>query len=308
MSSLKIEPDQSQNAATTLDDFLGGRIRIAQPKQGHRAGSDAVWLQAAVAAKPGDKVLDAGAGVGVAGLCLLARCPQIHVTAVDIDEGAVALAEANAQLNAYAAQFRAITLDLTAPAETLIAKGLVREGYDQVMANPPFHVEGTVRPAPDAGRAAAHVMEAGALEVLGPLPRHLHRAEGEDHPDPYAASRCLSSCRCSTAASAPSPSSRCSPRTASLRSASSSRRGKEAAPACACFPASCCTRPTDATRQRPRRCCGMDKRLSSAISQGFSLPGRHVRRRRPASPSWHAAADCPIPGGVGTLPCPCSSG
>ena len=42
MCSLKIEPDQSQNAATTLDDFLGGRIKIAQPKQGHRAGSDAV--------------------------------------------------------------------------------------------------------------------------------------------------------------------------------------------------------------------------------------------------------------------------
>jgi tRNA1(Val) A37 N6-methylase TrmN6 len=86
------------------------------------------------------------------------------VTAVDIDEGAVALAKANAQLNAYSANFRAIILDLTAPAETLIAKGLVREGYDQVMANPPFHVEGSVRPAPDAGRAAAHIMEAGALE------------------------------------------------------------------------------------------------------------------------------------------------
>ena len=164
MSSLKTGPDQSQ-AAATLDDFLGGRIKVAQPKQGHRAGSDAVWLQAAVRAQPGDKVLDAGAGVGVAGLCLLARCRQIHVTAVDIDEGAVALAEANAQLNANSENFRAITLDLTAPSETLIAKGLVREGYDQAMANPPFHVEGTVRPAPNAGRAAAHIMEAGALEL-----------------------------------------------------------------------------------------------------------------------------------------------
>ena len=244
MSSLKTEPDQSQNAATTLDDFLGGRIKIAQPKQGHRAGSDAVWLQAAVAAQPGDKVLDAGAGVGVAGLCLLARCPQIHVTAVDIDEGAVALAEANAQLNAYAAHFRAITLDLTAPAETLIAKGLVREGYDQVMANPPFHVEGTVRPAPDAGRAAAHVMEAGALESWVRFLATFTAPKGQDHPDPYAAGASSSSCRCSTGASAPSPSSRCSRRRASLRSASSSRRGREAAPACACSPASCCTRPT----------------------------------------------------------------
>jgi tRNA1(Val) A37 N6-methylase TrmN6 len=67
-------------------------------------------------------------------------------------------------LNAKSATFRAITLDLTAPSETLIAKGLKREGYDQVMANPPFHVEGTVRPAPDAGRAAARIMEAGGLD------------------------------------------------------------------------------------------------------------------------------------------------
>ena len=54
---------------------------------------------------------------------------------------------------------------MTAPAETLIAHGLVREGYDQVMANPPFHAEGTVRPAPDKGRAAAHIMQEGALEA-----------------------------------------------------------------------------------------------------------------------------------------------
>jgi tRNA1(Val) A37 N6-methylase TrmN6 len=165
MSSPKTKADQGQEQAITLDEFLGGRFTAAQPKSGHRTGSDAVWLQAAVPAHPGDKVLDAGAGVGVAGLCLMARCPQITVTAVDIDEGAVALARSNAQLNAYCEKFRAFALDLTAPAETLIAKGLVREGYDQVMANPPFHVEGTVRPAPDAGRAAAHIMGAGALEA-----------------------------------------------------------------------------------------------------------------------------------------------
>jgi tRNA1(Val) A37 N6-methylase TrmN6 len=149
----------------TLDDFLGGRIAVAQPKAGHRAGSDAVWLQAAVSAQPGDRVLDAGGGVGVAGLCLLARCRQINVTAVDIDQGLCALAEANAARNGFSAHFRAITADLTTPAETLVAQGLVREGYDQMMANPPFHAEGTVRPAPDKGRAAAHIMQEGALEA-----------------------------------------------------------------------------------------------------------------------------------------------
>ena len=53
MSSLKTKTDQTgrtgaRSPATTLDDFLGGRISVSQPKAGHRAGSDAVWLQAAV--------------------------------------------------------------------------------------------------------------------------------------------------------------------------------------------------------------------------------------------------------------------
>ena len=168
-SSMKAKTENPPPAGlppgTTLDDFLGGRIAVAQPKAGHRAGSDAVWLQAAVSAQPGHRVLDAGSGVGVAGLCLLARSRQINVTAVDIDQGLCALAEANAARNGFAAHFRAIAADLTAPAETLIAHGLVREGYDQVMANPPFHAEGTVRPAPDKGRAAAHIMQEGALEA-----------------------------------------------------------------------------------------------------------------------------------------------
>ena len=170
MSSLKTKTDQTDEPGapspdTTLDDFLGGRISVVQPKTGHRAGSDAVWLQAAVSAGRGDQVLDAGSGVGVAGLCLLARCPQISVTAVDIDDAARALAEANAARNGFTAHFRAITADLTAPADSLLAKGLVREGYDQVMANPPFHAQGTVRPAPNARRAAAHIMHGGALEA-----------------------------------------------------------------------------------------------------------------------------------------------
>lgn len=150
---------------TTLDDFLGGRIHAVQPKQGHRTGSDAVWLQAAVPARAGERVLDAGAGVGVAGLCLLARAPEIEMTAIEIDPGLCALAEANAARNGLSARFKAIDADVTSPAEGLFARGVMREGYDQVMANPPYHRAGTVRPAPDLARTAAHVMQEGALEA-----------------------------------------------------------------------------------------------------------------------------------------------
>jgi tRNA1(Val) A37 N6-methylase TrmN6 len=57
-----------------------------------------------------------------------------------------------------AEQFTVINANVTSPAKALNAAGLRRESYDQIIANPPFHAEGAVRPAPDAARAAAHVM------------------------------------------------------------------------------------------------------------------------------------------------------
>ena len=144
--------------ATSTDDFLGGRIVVIQPRRGHRAGSDAVFLAASVPARAVERVLDVGAGMGVAGLCLLARVPGIEVTAVEIDAGLCALAAKNAARNGFAESFTVINADVTSPGKTLKAAGLERESYDQIIANPPFHAEGAVRPAPDGARAAAHVM------------------------------------------------------------------------------------------------------------------------------------------------------
>lgn len=161
----KTKLNRAGETATTADDFLGGRIEVVQPTAGHRAGSDAVFLAAAVRAGAGARVLDVGAGVGVAGLCLLARVPQIHLTAVEIDERLCALAAENAKRNGFGKRFAVVEADVTAPGNTLEEAGLDREGYDHVMANPPFYAEGAVRAAPHKGRAAAHVMPAGELEL-----------------------------------------------------------------------------------------------------------------------------------------------
>lgn len=160
----KTSHNLAREAATTTDDFLGGRIKIVQPKSGHRAGSDAVFLAAAVRAGAGARVLDVGAGVGVSGLCLLARISQIDVTAVEIDEWLCALAATNAERNGFSGRFHVAHVDVTSPGKRLEETGLVREGYGQVMANPPFYAEGAVRAAPNASRAIAHVMPAGELE------------------------------------------------------------------------------------------------------------------------------------------------
>jgi tRNA1(Val) A37 N6-methylase TrmN6 len=150
-------------SAVGADDFLGGSISVLQPRAGHRAGSDAVVLAAAVPARAGDRVLDAGAGVGVAGLCLAARVPGVEMTAVEIDPKLCALAEQNAARNGFAESFRVVNGDVGWLASKLRAAGLVREGYHHVMANPPFHAEGAVRKTPDEAKAAAHVMRAGGL-------------------------------------------------------------------------------------------------------------------------------------------------
>ncbi|MDJ0512063.1 MAG: methyltransferase [Methyloceanibacter sp.] len=164
ISSATIGPNGPDEPDTTADAFLGGRIEVLQHKKGHRGGSDAVFLAAAVPACEGESALDAGAGAGTAGLCLLARVASIDVTAVEIDKSQCVLARKNAERNSFGDRFRVVEADVTAPGKTLGTAGLVREGYDQVMANPPFYGAGSVRVAPDVARASAHVMPEGELE------------------------------------------------------------------------------------------------------------------------------------------------
>src|SRR5260221_12891353 len=52
----------------TEDAALGGRLRLKQPKRGHRVGHDAILLAAACPARAGERAVDLGAGVGAAGL------------------------------------------------------------------------------------------------------------------------------------------------------------------------------------------------------------------------------------------------
>jgi len=63
----------------TEDAFLGGGLRLRQPKSGHRAGHDAMLLAAATPARSGDRVVDLGAGVGAAGLAVAKRVAGIEL-------------------------------------------------------------------------------------------------------------------------------------------------------------------------------------------------------------------------------------
>src|SRR5256714_12704876 len=105
----------------TEDAFLGGRLRLRQPKSGHRAGHDAMLLAAATPARSGDRVVDLGAGVGAAGLAVAKRVAGIELVLVEIDEGLAELARGNAAANALAAAV--VVLDVTSNASAFAAAG-----------------------------------------------------------------------------------------------------------------------------------------------------------------------------------------
>src|SRR6266571_2659777 len=97
-------PAELRAAPLSEDAVLGGRLRLRQPKRGHRVGHDAILLAAACPARVGERAVDLGAGVGAAGLALAARVPGTAVTLVEIDSRLAALAAENAQLNGLAAR------------------------------------------------------------------------------------------------------------------------------------------------------------------------------------------------------------
>src|SRR5262249_49320979 len=123
----------------TDDAILGGRLRLHQQRRGHRVGHDAILLAAATDARAGDHVVDLGAGVGAAGLALLARVPGATVTLVEIDPDLASLARENIARNSYGTRARVAEFDITGPREAFAAAGLDAACADHVMMNPPFN-------------------------------------------------------------------------------------------------------------------------------------------------------------------------
>lgn len=141
----------------TDDAALGGRLRLLQPRRGHRFGHDAVILAAATPARPGDRVVDLGAGVGLAGLALATRVPGCRVTLVEIEPALAALARENAACNGLADRVDVAALDVAADAATFAASGLSPASAGAVLMNPPFNDAASAQASPDKTRARAHV-------------------------------------------------------------------------------------------------------------------------------------------------------
>ena len=151
--------DTACEKAITCDAFYGGRLLLRQPARGHRAGTDAVLLAAAVPRAFAGLCVDAGSGVGAAGLGVALACPEARVRLVENDPLSLGLAGANVAANGLCDRVEVSPCDLLDGSD----RGQVPRDLAQlVVTNPPFHAADRVRASPDARRRAAHILPPGA--------------------------------------------------------------------------------------------------------------------------------------------------
>jgi 16S rRNA (guanine1207-N2)-methyltransferase len=94
------------------------------------------------------RILDLGCGYGLIGLAAAAAVPGADVTAIDVNERAVLLANENALSLGVAERFRAVTPDAVAADAT----------YDEIWSNPPIRI----------GKEALHALLLTWLPRLAP--------------------------------------------------------------------------------------------------------------------------------------------
>ena len=153
------------HAGSTDDAFLGGSLRILQPKDGYRAGIDAILLAAAAPVRVSrkERVLDVGAGVGVVGLAVARRAPRADMTLVERESLLAHLARCNIERNGLQARVRLVQADVSRRLDELPELRSDAESFDHVLANPPYNQQGAGTVSVEALKATANVMPGGNL-------------------------------------------------------------------------------------------------------------------------------------------------
>lgn len=137
-------------------------VRVYQSKAGYRFSLDALLLADFPSMKSCSRILELGVGSGVVSLLLAKKYPKARVLGVEIQSGLYGRAVRNAELNGLDDRVEFKHLDL----KDLPGK-LAPEGFELVVANPPFRKPGTGRISPGDERAVArHELTAGLDEII----------------------------------------------------------------------------------------------------------------------------------------------
>lgn len=136
--------------------MLDGRVKLRQSAAGYRAGLDAALLAAACDAGDGDRVIEAGCGVGGALLAAATRRSGARFVGLERDPAAAALARENADLNGLADRVEIFEGDVAAG-----FRALALPVFDAMISNPPFFDDPKALRAPSPEKSGAWMADAG---------------------------------------------------------------------------------------------------------------------------------------------------
>ena len=132
MTLAPLDTPDLDEADFTLDALYDGALMLYQPKKGFRVNLDTVLL-AAAADRNAKNTIEIGAGAGGVSLALAQQCPDMMVTAIELDPMMAGLLARNIIKNNLSDQVDAVMADglMDAP---------IWDGqHDQVVMNPPYH-------------------------------------------------------------------------------------------------------------------------------------------------------------------------
>jgi tRNA1(Val) A37 N6-methylase TrmN6 len=120
--------------ATTDDKLYHGALRLYQPLEGYRFGTDAVILAATLEAIPQSRILDMGCGCGAILLGAALRLENCHFIGLEREPDYIRLALENTVRNGLSDRVKVICGDV-------LDKSLYKElgTFDHVVSNPPFY-------------------------------------------------------------------------------------------------------------------------------------------------------------------------
>lgn len=160
-------------ADLTRDTFFEGRLLVTQTIGGYRFSIDAVLLAAGIHPRPGESVLDLGAGCGIISLMLAYRHPEVFIHAVELQPELIELARINVADNCLAERVAVVHTDMR-----LLPSGNLRGPFDWIVSNPPYHRSATGRINPNDQKALARHEIAMDLTQLLACARRMLRTGG----------------------------------------------------------------------------------------------------------------------------------
>ncbi|MBA4421681.1 MAG: SAM-dependent methyltransferase [Syntrophus sp. (in: bacteria)] len=140
----------AEESDETVDEILGGRLRIFQKKTGYRFSLDALLLAHFASLNEGDDLIDLGTGSGIVAMILAGRYRCGRVLGIEIQEQLAMMARRSADLNGLDRRVEILQADVRRP-ETLC----VPLSFDAAVFNPPYRKLRSGRMNPDPEKAVA---------------------------------------------------------------------------------------------------------------------------------------------------------